>query len=154
MAERTGILAYMILTAFISGILFSISVRWTWGGGWIAQLDPPFHDFAGSAVVHLLGGAAAFAGSSVVGARLGRWEDPMEFLPHSIPQVLSGVLLLWIGWCASPPSAAAAICADPIYGCPRTPPSDTLSAPCRYPSRAHAQVRLQSGLHRSNVVVR
>jgi hypothetical protein len=139
MAERTEILAYMMLTAFISGVLFSICVRWTWGGGWIATLDPPFHDFAGSGVVHLLGGAAAFAGCSAVGPRLGRWEDPEEFLPHSVPQVLSGVLLLWIGWCAhhrrrhstsahARPRARPRARARRPYRCPSSPPPTRRSA--------------------------
>ena len=98
MAERTDIRAYIVITATISGLLYSISVRWTWGGGWISQMDPPFHDFAGSGVVHCLGGGAAFAGSYMVGPRIGRWTNPAEFAPHSVPQVLSGVLLLWVGW--------------------------------------------------------
>ena len=98
MAERTDIRAYMLLTTVISGFIFSVSVRWTWGGGWIAQLEPSFHDFAGSGVVHLLGGSAALAGGYVIGPRIGRWENPSEFVPHSVPQVLSGVLLLWVGW--------------------------------------------------------
>ena len=98
MAERTDIRAYCLLTTVISGFIFSLSVRWTWGGGWIAQLEPTFHDFAGSGVVHLLGGSAALAGATVIGPRIGRWETPSEFAPHSVPQVLSGVLLLWVGW--------------------------------------------------------
>ena len=72
MAERTDIRAYIILTTIISGIIYSFSVRWTWGGGWIASMEPGFHDFAGSGVVHALGGSAALAGTMVVGPRAGR----------------------------------------------------------------------------------
>ena len=67
MAERTKISAYCILSTFISGITFSLAVRWTWGGGWLSKLG--FIDFAGGTVVHVVGGAAAVAGVSVVGAR-------------------------------------------------------------------------------------
>ena len=67
MAERTSVLAYSILSSFISGIPFSLAVRWTWGGGWL--LDLGFHDFAGASVVHVVGGAAAIAGVYVVGPR-------------------------------------------------------------------------------------
>ena len=49
-------------------------MRITWGGGYLSQLDEPFHDFAGSGVVHLIGGAAALAGTVVVGPRTGRWD--------------------------------------------------------------------------------
>ena len=89
MAERMSIKAYILVTCLISGGIYSFSVRWTWGGGWISQLDPPFHDFAGSGVVHALGGSAALAGAYVLGPRLGRWEHPQEFVPHSIPQAAS-----------------------------------------------------------------
>ena len=55
MAERTTILAYSILSAYVSGLPFSLAVRWTWGGGWLQELG--FIDFAGGTVVHLVGGA-------------------------------------------------------------------------------------------------
>ena len=67
MAERTTISAYCILSSFISGIPFSLAVRWTWGGGWLNDLG--FIDFAGGTVVHVVGGAAAVAGVYVVGER-------------------------------------------------------------------------------------
>lgn len=98
MAERTTIGAYSILSAFISGIPFSLAVRWTWGGGWLNSLG--FHDFAGGAVVHLVGGAAAIAGVLVVGPREGRYDPRRfyEFMPHDVSSVMSGSLVLWVGW--------------------------------------------------------
>ena len=98
MAERTTISAYSILSAFISGIPFSLAVRWTWGGGWLSSLG--FHDFAGGAVVHVVGGAAAIAGVVVVGPRSGRYDPRRfyEFMPHDVSSVMSGSLVLWVGW--------------------------------------------------------
>ena len=98
MAERTTILAYSILSCFISGIPFSLAVRWTWGGGWLA--DWGFHDFAGGTVVHVVGGAAAMAGVLTVGPRDGRYDPRRfyEFMPHDVAQVMSGSLVLWVGW--------------------------------------------------------
>ena len=98
MAERTTILAYSVLSCFISGIPFSLAVRWTWGGGWLAERG--FHDFAGGTVVHVVGGAAAMAGVVVVGPRDGRYDPRRfyEFMPHDVSSVMSGSLVLWVGW--------------------------------------------------------
>ena len=102
-AGRIRLDAYMALTTFMSGVIFSLAVRWTWGGGWLSQLEYPFQDFAGSSVVHLLGGAAAAVTAYILGERKGRFDPKFEaeYDPHSVPQVLSGVLLLWVGWCAT-----------------------------------------------------
>ena len=62
MAERVTIKGYLLFSVFISGLIYPLAVRLTWGGGYLAQLEEPFHDFAGSGVVHLVGGAAAFVG--------------------------------------------------------------------------------------------
>jgi Amt family ammonium transporter len=96
MAERTTISAYTILSGFVSAFPYTIAVRWTWGGGWLAQLG--FHDFAGSTVVHVVGGAAAAAGVTVVGARDGRYDPHRfyEFLPHNASDVMAGALVLWV----------------------------------------------------------
>ena len=92
--------AYISLAVFVSGVPFSLAVRWSWGGGWLNELDPPFHDFAGSAVVHVVGGVAALAGVGMVGPRSGRYGSGLrhDFMPHDVGSVLSGVLILWVGW--------------------------------------------------------
>jgi Amt family ammonium transporter len=109
MAERMEILGYIVITMVLSGFIYAVSVRLTWGGGLLTQMDPPFHDFAGSGVVHLLGGAAALAGTTMLGARKGRWQFPDHFRCHSVPQVLSGVLLLWVGWYGFNPGSTGAM---------------------------------------------
>ena len=102
MAERTRLMAYAVISCFVD-TQYALAVRFAWQeDGWLQQLDPPFHDFAGSGVVHLLGGAAALAGAAVVGARSGRWDQSQasDFVPHNIPFVLGGVLVLWVAWYA------------------------------------------------------
>jgi hypothetical protein len=96
-AERVSLIGYVVLSIFVSGIVFSWAVRITWAGGFLAQLEIPFHDFAGSGVVHIVGGAAAFSGAFVVGPRYGRWDPARfdDFAPHDVKAVLSGVLILW-----------------------------------------------------------
>ena len=90
---------YIVLSCFISGGPFSLVVAWTWGGGWLAQMEPGFHDFAGSSVVHLVGGAAALGAVAVIGARNGRYQPHRfyEFMPNDVGSVLGGALLLWVG---------------------------------------------------------
>ncbi|KAL1527742.1 hypothetical protein AB1Y20_009127 [Prymnesium parvum] len=98
MAERTSITAYALLSILMSGVVYGLAVRFTWAGGWLLQNG--YHDFAGSGVVHTLGGAAALVGSYLVGPRRDRW-DPASFhlfAPSSVPSVLSGTLILWVGW--------------------------------------------------------
>jgi Amt family ammonium transporter len=103
MAERTQFKSYLIYTAFISAVIYPISGHWVWGGGWLANLG--FHDFAGSTVVHSVGGWAALMGAMVVGPRLGKYIKGADgqisvkaFPGHNIPYAALGVLLLFFGW--------------------------------------------------------
>ena len=98
LAERTHILAYISYALFITTFIYPIIVHWTWGGGWLA--DQGYLDFAGSGIVHLVGGVAGIVGSYIVGARLGRFDPnrSQEFKPHNVPMVVLGTLLLWFGW--------------------------------------------------------
>jgi Amt family ammonium transporter len=103
MAERTQFKSYLIYTCFISAFIYPISGHWVWGGGWLASLG--FHDFAGSTVVHSVGGWAAFMGAIVLGPRLGKYvkgPDGMVSVKaiqgHNIPYAALGVLLLFFGW--------------------------------------------------------
>ncbi|MDR1899079.1 MAG: ammonium transporter, partial [Treponema sp.] len=103
MAERTQFKSYLIYTCFISAFIYPISGHWVWGGGWLAELG--FHDFAGSTVVHSVGGWAALMGAIVLGPRIGKYvkgadgKTTVKALPgHNIPYAALGVLLLFFGW--------------------------------------------------------
>ncbi len=67
MAERTKFNAYLMYSAVISIFIYPVSGHWAWGGGWLSQMEIPFHDFAGSSVVHMVGGMAALIGATVLG---------------------------------------------------------------------------------------
>ncbi len=101
MAERTKFNAYLIFSAVISLCIYPISGHWAWGGGWLSQLTVPFHDFAGSSVVHLVGGSAALVGAAVLGPRIGKYgkNGEVKAIPgHNITLATLGVFVLWIGW--------------------------------------------------------
>jgi ammonium transporter, Amt family len=101
MAERTKFNAYLIYSAVISLVIYPISGHWAWGGGWLSQLSTPFHDFAGSSVVHMVGGSASLVGAAVLGARIGKYDKngKAKAIPgHSITLATLGVFVLWIGW--------------------------------------------------------
>ena len=113
-AERVSLYAYVVLSIFVSGVVFAVVVRMTWAGGFLSTLDPPFHDFAGSAVVHVCGGAAAFSGAFVVGPRNGRWDPHKhgDFMPHDVKSVLGGVLILWVAWYGFNPGSTVGMSTD------------------------------------------
>ena len=101
MAERTKFKSYVIFSAVISAVIYPIVVRWQWGGGWLFQLDTPFHDFAGSSLVHMTGGIAAAVGAFLLGPRLGRYGAdgrPRAIPGHSIPLAILGCFILLVGW--------------------------------------------------------
>lgn len=101
MAERTKFKSYFIYSAVITALIYPIVLRWTWGGGWLAQLDVPFSDFAGSTIVHATGGWAALAGAMVLGPRLGKYgkDGKARAIPgHNVPYVVLGAIILFIGW--------------------------------------------------------
>jgi len=91
--------AYVIYSMFITAIVYPISGFWKWGGGWLDQLG--FYDFAGSIVVHAVGGFAALAGAMVMGPRIGRFNNDPEaphLAGHSLATASLGVFILWVGW--------------------------------------------------------
>jgi ammonium transporter, Amt family len=98
MAERTKFKSYLVYSLIISLIIYPISGHWIWGGGWLANLG--FHDFAGSTVVHSLGGWLALTGAIVLGPRIGKYRNgKVVAIPgHSITLGTLGVFILWIGW--------------------------------------------------------
>ena len=101
MAERTKFNAYLMYSAVISLVIYPISGHWAWGGGWLSQMAVPFHDFAGSSVVHMVGGMAALVGAIFLGPRIGKYDKTgkAKAIPgHSITLATLGVFILWIGW--------------------------------------------------------
>jgi len=101
MAERTKFKAYFVYSIGITAFIYPVILRWTWGGGWLAQREFPFSDFAGSTVVHATGGWAALMGAIVLGPRLGKYGadgKPRAIPGHSIPFVVLGAFILFVGW--------------------------------------------------------
>ena len=99
MAERTKFSSYLIYSAVISAVVYPISGHWIWGGGWLAEMG--FHDFAGSTVVHMVGGVAALVGAKILGPRLGKYDkngNPKAIPGHSLTLGALGVFILWFGW--------------------------------------------------------
>ena len=109
-AGRLKFSAYLIYSVILTGLIYPISGYWKWGGGWLDQLG--FYDFAGSLVVHAVGGFAGLAGAIVLGPRIGRFSKSGK--PHAMPGsnlALSalGVFILWVGWYGFNPGSQLAI---------------------------------------------
>ncbi len=98
-AERVKIGAFMIFTVFYVGLVYPIVGAWKWGGGFLDAWG--FYDFAGSTLVHSVGGWAALVAVALLGPRIGKFGDDgkSKAIPgHSIPMATAGVLILWLGW--------------------------------------------------------
>ncbi|WP_063710527.1 ammonium transporter [Acaryochloris marina] len=97
-AERIKFVSFLIFSLVLTGILYPISGHWIWGGGWLAGMG--FWDFAGSTVVHSVGGWAAFVGAAFLGPRLGRYSQTgATAMPgHNMSIATLGCLILWLGW--------------------------------------------------------
>ncbi|MCM1103420.1 MAG: ammonium transporter [Clostridium sp.] len=104
MAERTKFLSYCVYSAVISALIYPIEAHWVWGGGFLAQMG--FHDFAGSACIHMVGGVCALIGAKMLGPRIGKFTKDKKgkitkvnaFPGHSLPLGALGVFILWLGW--------------------------------------------------------
>lgn len=99
LAERAKFTSYLLYTPFVTGVIYPVVTHWVWGGGWLSELG--FFDFAGSGVVHMLGGAAALAGVLLIGPRAGKYDEegrPRPIPGHSLTHGALGVFILWFGW--------------------------------------------------------
>jgi ammonium transporter, Amt family len=116
MAERTKFHSYLIYSFVISLFIYPVVVRWQWGGGWLYQLDTPYHDFAGSSIVHMVGGVTAFWGARALGPRIGKYVNgkPQALLGHNIPYAILGCFILLVGWYGFNPGSELA--ADSAIG--------------------------------------
>ena len=99
-AERIKIGPFMIFTVIYVGLVYPIAGSWKWGGGFLQKLETPFYDFAGSTLVHSVGGWAALVAVYLLGSRIGKFKDgkPQAITGHNIPLATAGVLILWLGW--------------------------------------------------------
>ncbi|PCJ98432.1 MAG: ammonium transporter [Flavobacteriaceae bacterium] len=98
-AERIKLGPFMIFTILYVGLVYPIVGSWKWGGGWLDQLG--FYDFAGSTLVHGVGGWAALIAIWLLGSRIGKFNEdgsPNAIPGHNLPLSAAGVLLLWLGW--------------------------------------------------------
>ena len=97
-AERIKVSGYMIFTLIYVGLVYPFLGSWKWGGGWLDTLG--FYDFAGSTLVHSVGGWGALAGIIVIGPRLGKYINGkvIDMPGASVPLAVIGVFLLWLGW--------------------------------------------------------
>jgi Amt family ammonium transporter len=120
MAERTKFVSYLIYSAFISLIIYPVAGHWFWGGGWLAQLTiggAGFIDFAGSTLVHSVGGWSALIGAMLLGPRLGKFKKdgrPNAIPGHNITLGALGVFILWFGWFGF--NAGSELAADQTLG--------------------------------------
>jgi ammonium transporter, Amt family len=117
MAERWKWSAFLAFGFFMSMVVYPIFGNWVWGGGWLATLGSNFGlghghvDFAGSSVVHMVGGVCAFVGAAMIGPRIGKYSRTGEALPmpgHHLPMAIAGTFILCFGWFGFNPGSTLA----------------------------------------------
>lgn len=113
-AERIKFVDFLIFSVLLVGIAYPITGHWIWGGGWLANMG--FWDFAGSTVVHSVGGWAALMGAAFLGPRLGKYQDGQSVaMPgHNMSIATLGCLILWLGWFGFNPGSTMAADANAI----------------------------------------
>lgn len=113
-AERIKYPSFFVFAFLLVAMIYPVSGHWTWGGGWLSELG--FADFAGSTIVHSVGGWAALTGAIILGPRLGKYsESGMRPIPgHSQSMATLGMFILWLGWFGFNPGSQLAADADPI----------------------------------------
>jgi Amt family ammonium transporter len=99
-AERIKLSSFLVFSTLFVAISYPITGMWKWGNGWLNKMETPFYDFAGSTIVHSVGGWGALAGALILGPRLGKFVGgKIKPIPgHSLPLATIGVFLLWLGW--------------------------------------------------------
>jgi Amt family ammonium transporter len=110
MAERMKFPAYLMYSFLISAFIYPIVGHWVWGGGWLSQIG--FADFAGSTVVHAVGGVAAVVGTIMLRPRIGKYNSDGSanaIAGHSIPLASLGVFILWFGWFGFNPGSTLSV---------------------------------------------
>ncbi|WP_416374933.1 ammonium transporter [Methanothrix soehngenii] len=112
-AERMKLQAYLIYSGIVTAVIYAIYGHWVWGGGWLATL--PYgvgvRDFAGSGVVHAVGGMVALAGIYLLGPRIGKFNKdgvPNAIPGHDVPMIVMGTFFLFFGWFGFNPASTLA----------------------------------------------
>jgi Amt family ammonium transporter len=99
MAGRTEFKGYLIYSLVVTVLIYPVVGHWVWGGGWLAELETPFFDFAGSTVVHSTGAWVGLMGAIILGPRLNRFGPDGAPIPgHSMTLAALGTFILWLGW--------------------------------------------------------
>lgn len=99
MAGRTEFKGYLVYSFVVTALIYPIVGHWIWGGGWLASLDTPFWDFAGSTVVHSTGAWVGLVGAVILGPRINRYgADGVPMPGHSMTLATLGTFILWFGW--------------------------------------------------------
>lgn len=114
-AGRIKFIAYLIYSILLTALIYPISGHWVWGGGWLASFGTGYHDFAGSVVVHAVGGFAGLAGAIILGPRIGKFSPggkPQVLAGHNLPLAGLGVFILWMGWYGFNPGSTMGIVGD------------------------------------------
>ncbi|MBD2082912.1 ammonium transporter [Leptolyngbya sp. FACHB-17] len=109
-AERIKFVDFLIFSLLLVGIAYPITGHWIWGGGWLYKLG--FFDFAGSTVVHAVGGWAALMGAAFLGARIGKYNadgSANAIPPHNMSIATLGALILWLGWFGFNPGSTMSV---------------------------------------------
>ncbi len=99
LAERIKLWPFLIFTIILTGVIYPVQASWKWGGGFLDQMG--FLDFAGSTVVHSVGGWAALAGALILGPRIGKYTKDgrtVPFMASNLPLATLGTFILWMGW--------------------------------------------------------
>ena len=111
-AERIKLTSFLFFSTIYVGILYPILGSWKWGGGWLDQIG--FYDFAGSTLVHSVGGWAALIGAILLGPRIGKYTKSgvRPIMGHNLPLASIGVFLLWFGWYGF--NGGSVLSADPL----------------------------------------
>ena len=113
MAERTKFISYLVYSLVISAVIYPLEAHWIWGGGWLSEFTigswTGFHDYAGSTVVHMVGGVSALIGAKILGARIGKYDEngKAKAIPgHNLTIGALGVFILWMGWFGFNPASS------------------------------------------------
>ena len=116
-AERIKYFSFFVFSAVMAIFIYPVVGHWIWGGGWLATMKTPFLDFAGSTVVHSVGGWAALMGAIILGPRIGKYtrDGKVNAIPgHNMSMATLGMFVLWFGWFGFNPGSTMAADADAI----------------------------------------